>query len=308
MGVERVECVPNFSEGRDERVLAALVRAAESVPAARVLDLHRDGWHHRSVLTLAGEPGAVAEAAFRSVQAAVRLIDLRRHTGEHPRIGAADVVPFVPLEGADMARCVELAEATGRRIADQLGVPVYLYGEAARRPERRALVSIRRGGFEGLSRAIRSDRTRAPDLGPPRLHPTAGATAVGARPVLVAYNVLLDTDRVEVAREIAGEIRASSGGLPAVQALGFLVEGRAQVSTNLRDVDRTPPAAVFDAVRERARAREVEVAASEIVGLVPERALPPDPAARLRLREPVEPHVLERRLAEELGGSGRDRG
>ncbi len=299
---ERAECVPNFSEGRDEAVVAELARAADSVPGAAVLDVHRDASHHRSVITLAGEPAAVAEAAFRSVQAATRLIDLRSHAGEHPRIGAADVVPFVPLEGVSMERCVELARATGRRIAGELDVPVYLYGEAARSPERRTLAAIRRGGFEGLARAIRTDGSRAPDLGPARLHPTAGATAVGARPVLVAYNVLLDTDRVEVAREIAREIRASGGGLPAVQALGFSVDGRAQVSTNLLDVDTTPPVAVFDEVRERAARRGLEVAGSEIVGLIPARALPPDPERRLRLGEPAGPHVLERRIEEALGG------
>lgn len=298
----RIECVPNFSEGVDERVIGALVRAANSVPAAAVLDVHRDRWHHRSVLTVAGEPGSVAEAAFRAVQAATRLVDLRRHTGQHPRIGAADVVPFVPLEGVGMSRCVEIARATGRRIAEQLGVPVYLYAEAALRAGRRDLTEIRRGGFEALREAIRSDPARAPDLGPPRLHPTAGGTAVGARRLLVAYNVLLETDRVEVAREIAREIRSSGGGLPDVQALGFSVSGRAQVSTNLLDVDTTPPAAVFDAVRARADDRGVRVAGSEIVGLVPARVLPTDPEERLMLREPAGPHLLERRLEEALGG------
>lgn len=297
----RVECVPNFSEGRNDRVIGAIVRAADSVPGAAVLDLHRDRWHHRSVLTLAGEDGAVAEAAMRSVQAAVRLIDLRRHVGEHPRIGAADVVPFVPLEAGGMDRCIELAVETGERIARGLGVPVYLYGRAARRPDRRTLTGIRRGGYEALMEAVRDDPDRAPDLGPAWLHPTAGATAVGARPVLVAYNVLLDTDRVDVAREIARAIRASNGGLPDVQALGFAVEGRAQVSTNLLDVDVTGPAGVFEAVRDRAARAGVSVAGSEIVGLVPERALPPDPVTRLALSEPVEPHLLERRLEAVLG-------
>jgi glutamate formiminotransferase len=305
-----VECVPNFSEGRDEAVIAALSDAAASVPGVAVLDLHRDPWHHRSVLTLAGSPGAVSEAAFRTVSAAADRIDLRGHRGEHPRIGAADVVPFVPLEGldlghrtgGDMEDCVAAARETGRRIARELEIPVFLYGAAALRPDREVPASFRTGGFEALRDSIGSEPRVTPDFGPGRVHPTAGATAVGARGILVAYNVLLETDDPEPAREIAREIRASGGGLPAVQALGFLVEGRAQVSTNLLDVDRTRPLEVFEAVRERAAARGIGVRGSEIVGLLPRRALPPAAEESLGLREPADGKVLEERIREELGG------
>lgn len=305
-----VECVPNFSEGRDPEVLASLRLALSEVPGATLLDVHTDPWHARSVFTVAGARSAVAEAAFRGARAAAELIDLTRHHGEHPRIGAADVVPFVPLEGmelgglrgAGMEACVRLARETGRRIAEELEVPVYLYGRAARRPEREQLASIRRGGFEGLRDAIREDPERAPDFGPRELHPTAGATAVGARDVLVAYNIFLDTHDPEPARAIARRIRTSDGGLPAVQALGFLVSGRAQVSTNLLDVGRTSPKGVFDAVRREAESLGVEVTRSEIVGLLPEEALPPDPERALLLREPAGDKALERRIREALGG------
>jgi len=304
MSAPLVECVPNFSEGRDAGVLEALAAALRSVPGAGLLDVHADASHHRSVFTLAGRPGAVAEAAYRAARVAVERIDLRRHRGEHPRIGAVDVVPFVPLRGASMELCVELAERTGSRIADELGVPVYLYARAARRPGRERLAGIRAGGFEGLREAVRRDPDRRPDFGPPRLHPGAGATAVGARPILVAYNVLLESGEVEPAKRIARRIRASDGGLPAVQALGFLVDGRAQVSTNLLDVDRTPPLAVFEAVRREAVREGVAVAGSEIVGLVPERALPGGAEERLRLEGPAARHVLERRLEAVLGADG----
>lgn len=305
-----VECVPNVSEGRNPLVLEALESAADSAAGAALLDVHVDASHHRSVYSMAGSAEALAEAVFRLVRCAVERIDLRRHRGPHPRIGAADVVPFVPLDppGLDgfressMEECVELAEGVGRRIAAELEVPVYLYGRAARRADRRTLVEIRRGEFEGLTEAVTADPQRAPDIGPRRLHPTAGATAVGARQILVAYNVYLESPDVEIAREIAGKIRESAGGLPSVQALGFLVDGRAQVSTNLLDVDVTRPADVFGAVCREAERAGVGVDRSEIVGLLPERALPEDPEASLRLEEPAAGHVLERRLRERLGG------
>lgn len=296
-----LECVPNFSEGRDKAVLEALREAGGSVEGAALLDVHADRFHHRSVFTLAGHPDAVAEAAFRMVRVAVDRIDLRSHRGEHPRIGAADVVPFVPLKGIEMFDAVAVAEATGDRIVRELGVPVYLYGEAAGRPERETLATIRRGGFEGLLEAVESDPGRAPDLGPARLHPSAGAISVGARDVLVAYNVFLGTDDVEAARAIARGIRSSSGGLPALQALGFRVEGRAQVSMNLLDVDRTPPVAAYREIRRRAEAKGVEVDRSEIVGLVPERALSAEDAREIRMEGSREERLLERRIAEALG-------
>lgn len=291
-----IECVPNFSEGRNAAVLASLREAVTAVPGAHLLDVHADAWHHRSVFTFVGAADAVAEAAVRGARCAVERIDLTQHRGEHPRMGAVDVIPFVPIEGATMDDCVALAERVGRRIADELDMPVFLYGRAARRPERTELWRIRREGFEWLRARIGREEAYAPDFGPARMHPTAGATAVGARPILVAYNVLLDTDDVGLARRIAQRIRTTGGGLLAVQARGFLVDGKAQVSMNLLDVDVTPPRAVFDGVAREAAAAGVDVAASEIVGLVPERALPENAERVLRLEVPAETKVLEARI------------
>lgn len=304
------ECVPNFSEGRDEGVIDALAGAAASVEGAAVLDVDPDPWHNRTVLTVAGTPEKLAEAVFRAVVVATERIDLNAHRGEHPRIGAADVVPFVPLNGLDldgsrgagMHRCVELAGQIGRRIADELRVPVFLYGDAARRAGREVPAPFRAGGFEALREEMGSDPEREPDFGPRRVHETAGASAVGARRILVAYNVFLDTDDMGVARRIARSIRASSGGLPAVQALGFSVDGRAQVSTNLLSVDTTSPLEVFQAVSEEAESEGVEVAGSEIVGLAPERALPGDARETLMLDADPAEKSLERRIREAYGG------
>lgn len=305
-----LESVPNFSEGRDPGVVAALADAASSVEGAALIHVDSDASHHRTVLTLVGPAGPLEEAVLRAVRTAVERIDLIRHRGEHPRIGAADVVPFVPLdglglapfEGGGMEACVAAAERTGERIARELGVPVYLYGEAARRPDRAVPAAFRRGGFEALRAAAGTDPDRAPDLGPARVHPTAGATAVGARRPLVAFNVYLDTDDVDVARRIARRVRTSGGGLPAVQALGFRVEGRAQVSTNLLDPWTTGPAELLAAVREEAAAEGVDVDGSEIVGLVPGDVLPPDPDRALGLRTPVAGRVLEEAIREALAG------
>lgn len=305
-----VECVPNFSEGRDRELIDDLASAASSVDGAKVLDVAPDRWHNRTVLTLVGEPDALAEAVYHTVVEAARRIDLREHEGEHPRIGAADVVPFVPMDGldldgfrgADIHRCVTLAGRVGRRIADELRIPVFLYGQAARRAGRDVPASFRKGGFETLRETIESDPDRKPDFGPPRVHRSAGATAVGARRILVAYNVLLDTDDVEVARRIARAIRSSSGGLPHVQALGFEVDGRAQVSTNLLRVRSVPPLEVFEAVRREARGEGVEVTGSEIVGLAPERALPEDARESLMLDCDPQEKSLERRIREAYGG------
>lgn len=305
-----LESVPNFSEGRDPEVVSALAAAADSVEGAALLHVDSDASHHRTVLTLAGAPAALGEAVFRAVSVAAERIDLTRHAGEHPRIGAADVVPFVPLdglelgagpdgrllEGGDLAAAVDLARETGARIAGELGLPVFLYGAAARREGRHVPASFRRGGFERLRETIATDPERAPDLGPRRVHPTAGAVAVGARPPLVAFNVYLASDDVEAARRIARRVRAADGGLPAVQALGFQVGGRAQVSTNLLDPDVTPPARLLEAVRREARAEGLEVAGTEIVGLAPARALPTDPDRALALETPAAERVLETRI------------
>ena len=265
-----VESVPNFSEGRRIEVVDKLAAAVESVPGAFLLDRTSDASHNRSVLTLAGEAGPILEALERAVAVAVAEIDMELHTGEHPRIGAVDVVPFVPLGETKMSDCVELARAFGARVAERFSLPVYLYGEAAAAPARQRLADVRRGQYEGLKRSI-GEPGREPDFGPSRLHPTAGAVAVGARPFLIAYNINLASSDVALARRIARRVRESSGGLPRVQASGFWIEelGRAQVSMNLLDYRRTPLWLVWEAVRAEAADDEVELAESELIGLAP---------------------------------------
>ncbi len=295
-----VECVPNFSEGKDQAVLDALRAAITAVPAVKLLDVQADASHNRSVFTFVAPPVAALEAAFRAMQVATARIDLTRHRGEHPRMGATDVVPFVPVHGVTMEDCVQLARQLAERVGRELAIPVFLYARAATRPERERLPDIRKGEFEGLRERIGTDPAAEPDFGPTRIHPTAGATAIGARPFLVAYNIYLDTTDVGVAKEIAKRIRTSSGGLPAVQASGFLVEGQAQVSMNLLDIDVTPPAAVFAVVEAEARARRVAVAKSEVVGLIPERAILGVAAAHLKLPDAAS-HLLEAKIRETEG-------
>lgn len=281
-----VECVPNVSEGRRADTLAALAAAARGVEGARLLSLDADADHHRAVLTLAGELEPVAEAAFRVVALAVERIDIRDHVGVHPRIGAADVVPFVPLGDTPMETCVDAARALGRRIGDELGVPVYYYGEAALRPSRTRLPDVRRGGLEALGRGLGTDPERAPDAGSSTLHPTAGASAVGARPFLVAFNVNLDSTDLGLARRIAGALRERDGGLPGIRALGFLLDdaGTAQVSTNVCDFRLTSLTDVFEAVVRLAGDAGVAVRESELVGLAPAAALDGEIARAVRLR------------------------
>jgi glutamate formiminotransferase/formiminotetrahydrofolate cyclodeaminase len=290
-----VECVPNFSEGRDHFVIESLRRAITGVAGARLIDVQVDAAHHRSVFTFVAPPAAAVDAAFRAMQVALERIDLTRHQGEHPRMGATDVVPFVPVRGVTMDECVALARRLGERVGKELEIPVYLYARAATRPERERLPDIRKGEFEGLRGRIGTDPAAAPDFGPPRIHPTAGATAIGARPFLVAYNIYLDTTDVAIAKAIAQKIRTSGGGLPAVQAAGFDVNGRAQVSMNLLDIDQTSPATVFAAVEAEARSRGTTVLRSEIVGLIPERGLLGAAAAALKLPDAAD-HVLESRI------------
>ncbi len=295
MPMPLVECVPNFSEGRNPETIGLLRHAIIAVPGARLLDVQTDASHHRSVLTFVAPPEAALEAAFQVIRVARDRIDLTGHAGEHPRMGATDVVPLVPVRDITMDDCVALARRLGERVGRELDIPVYLYARAATRPERERLPDVRKGEFEGLRGRIGSDPAADPDFGPRRIHPTAGATAIGARPFLVAYNIYLDTGDVGIAKEIAKKIRTSSGGLPAVQASGFDVDGKAQVSMNLLDVDVTPPAVVFAAVEAEARARGVGLLKSEIVGLIPERALLGAAAAALRLPDPAA-HVLEARI------------
>ncbi|MBI2755097.1 MAG: glutamate formimidoyltransferase [Chloroflexi bacterium] len=269
-----VECVPNVSEGRRQDVLDQIQAAIQEVKGVAVLDRHADPIHNRAVFTFAGEIGAVAEAAFRLIREAAATIDLRTHRGVHPRIGAADVVPFVPIGETPMAVCVELARRVGRRVGAELDLPVFLYGEAAQDPSRKRLADVRRGEYEGLVQSIVDDALRRPDFGPSRLGP-AGATAIGARPFLVAYNVNLRTPELATATAIARAIRESSGGLPAVQARGFATADPAiqQVSTNVLDTARTPLHVLFAAIEREASARGATVVGSELVGLVPTAAL-----------------------------------
>src|SRR6266702_7580202 len=295
-----VECVPNFSEGRDRATLEALERAITSVPGAKLLDVQADAAHHRSVFTFVAPPGAAVEAALRAMRVATERIDLTRHTGEHPRVGATNVVPFVPVRDVNMDDCVALARRLAERAAAELGIPIYLYARAATRPERERLPDIRKGEFEGLSGRIGQDAAADPDFGPKRMHPTAGATAVGARPFLVAFNVYLDTTDVALAKQIAKQIRTSGGGLPAVQANGFEVGGQAQVSMNLLDIDTTSPVTAFAAIEAEARRRGVGVARSEIVGLIPERGILGAGSACLKCPDAMD-HVLEAKIREREG-------
>ncbi|MGI9146059.1 MAG: glutamate formimidoyltransferase [Chloroflexota bacterium] len=291
--------MPNFSEGTRPEVMDAIHAAVSSVPGSVVLDRHADGVHNRMVLTVAGWPGAVAEAAFRGTARAAALIDLNQHQGVHPRIGATDVVPFAPLGRTSMQVCVELAQRVGRRIAAELDLPVYLYGDAATRSDRRHLPELRRGEFERLRSDLASDPRLAPDFGPPRVGP-AGATAVGARPPLVAFNMTLATGDLSLARAIARSIRESSGGLPALQARGFRTASAdsVQVSMNLLDTRRTSVALVFERVRHEAALRGVEVLESELVGLAPAEALVDVARQALQCARLDANAVLEMRLLE----------
>jgi len=269
-----IECVPNFSEGRRSAVINQIVAAIAQVPGVLLLDVHRDADHNRSVVTFAGAPQAVLAGAFAGVATAQQLINLDQHRGTHPRIGAADVVPFVPLQDATMEQCVRLAQALGACIGGELGTPVYLYEAAATRSTRRNLADVRRGGYEGLKHTITTDPARTPDFGPACLTP-AGATIVGARPILIAYNVYLDTADANIARRIAWAIRERDGGLPYVKALGMLVNGRAQVSINLTNYRETSPAAVWDCIAALAARYDTALVEPEIVGLLPADAVPP---------------------------------
>jgi glutamate formiminotransferase len=299
MSGKLVECVPNFSEGRVSSAVDAIVRAMLAVPEVALLDRQSDADHNRSVITLAGPPAAVADAAFRGVEKAVELIDLTRHQGAHPRIGAADVVPFIPLEGVTMEECVRLAEGVGQRIWSRLKVPVYLYEAAAKLPGRANLENVRRGQFEALVREMGTLAERNPDIGDPVCHPTAGATAVGARKFLIAYNINLGTPDLAVAKSIARTIRTSSGGFPGVKSMGMMLASRnlAQVSINLTDFERTPLHVVFEAVKREAGRYGVEVAGSEIVGLVPRKALEMAAGHFLRCENFRPESVLENRIA-----------
>lgn len=292
-----LESVPNISEGRRPEVLAAVVSALSGIPRLRLLDVQSDRDHNRSVLTLVGDEGALESGLLALFEVALPQIDLRTHQGEHPRMGAVDVVPFIPIEGVTMSECIELARRLGRAVADRFGIPIFLYEEAATSPHRRNLEDVRRGQFEGLGDKMK-DPAWAPDFGPTAPHPSAGACAMGARMPLIAYNINLGTADLEVARRIAKAIRHSSGGYRFVKAMGVMLEGRnvAQVSINMTDYKRTPLHRVFETVRSEAERQGVPVIGSEIVGLVPEDALLEAASHFLRLEQFTPSQVLERKI------------
>lgn len=295
-----VECIPNFSEGRRQEVIDQMAGAVKAVKGVRLLDVSSNPDHNRTVLTFVGPPEGVAEAAFAATAQAVQLIDMNSHTGEHPRIGAMDVVPFVPLTGMTMDEAVALAKSLGQRIAEELSVPVYLYSAAATTPARKRLPDVRQGQYEGLKTSI-STPERKPDYGEARMHSTAGATAVGARPPLIAFNVNLGTTNLAVARSIAKGLRESSGGLMNVQAMGvdLAAQGMVQVSMNLLDYTKTPIHRAYELVRVEAERHGVPVVGSEIVGLVPLDAILGAADFYLRLTDFNRSQVLEARLLEE---------
>jgi len=296
-----VECVPNVSEGRNKESIEAMAAAIRSVPGVRLLDVQSDPDHHRTVFTFVGEPEGVAEAVLALFAAALPRIDLRVHRGEHPRMGAVDVVPFVPVRGVSMKDCVELARTVGQKVWEGFRVPVYLYGEAATKLERADLSEIRKGEFEGFFEKIK-DPQWAPDFGEPVVHPTAGVTAIGAREFLIAFNVNLGTSDIRVAKEIAKAVRFSSGGLRYVKALGMELRERGivQVSMNLTNFRKTPLPRVLELVRREAQRFGVPVVGTEIVGLIPEEALVQVAEYYLQLEGFSINQILERRIEEAL--------
>jgi glutamate formiminotransferase len=292
-----VECIPNFSEGRRPEVIEAIADVFRAHPAVRLLDIESDADHNRSVFSFVAPPEAMVPVMFDAIKVAAELINLDNHRGAHPRMGATDVVPFVPLRDVDMATCVALARELGRRVGEELGIPVYLYEEAATRPDRVNLADVRRGEYEGLKAEIGSNPNRAPDFGPARMGP-AGATVIGGRAPLVALNVYLTTSNVEIARHIARAVRNASGGLRYVKALGLLVNGKAQVSMNLTDFRKTPIHRALELVRREAQRYGVGVESSELIGMVPQQALLDAAVWYLQLDSFNARMVLENRLAD----------
>ena len=296
-----VECVPNFSEGRDKSKVDAIVDAMK-LGGVYLLDREMDADHNRCVITIVGDREAVQEAAIRGVGKAAELIDLNQHQGAHPRLGAADVVPFIPIEGVSLEDCVSMARQVGEQIWNRHKIPVYLYEAAATSPERQNLENIRRGQFEGIRAEIATNPARKPDFGDAALHPSAGACVVGARKFLIAYNIFLNTADVEIAKKVAKAVRFSSGGLRFVKAAGFLVRGQAQVSMNLTDFEQTPIHRVFEAVRSEAARYGVLPQSSEIVGLIPKKALEQSAEWFLQIENFDSSLILENRLAGVMGG------
>lgn len=298
-----VECIPNFSEGRRPEVVSAIADAIRAVPSVHILDQHSDHDHNRSVITFIGPPDAAVQAAFAAIAKAAELIDLAVHQGEHPRIGAADVVPFVPIRDVTMDECVRLAQELGKRVGEELGLPVYLYERAATTPDRVNLEDVRRGEYETLKTEIETEPTRAPDFGPSKLGP-AGATVIGARPPLIAYNIYLTTEDASIAKSIARAIRHSSGGMRYVKSIGLLVDGRAQVSMNLTDYRRSPLARVTELVRREAERYGVGIHHAELVGLAPQEALIEAARWYLQLDQFELDQLLESKLYAAMQGQG----
>lgn len=287
-----VECVPNFSEGKDRKIINTIFAAAK-IPGAKVFELEYNASHNRMLFTIVGSPEKVLASVFGSIKAATKLIDMNKHKGEHPRIGATDVVPFVPVSGVSMDECVKLAGRLGKKVANELGVPVFLYEESAKNPEYRNLADIRVGEFEGIKKGMKK-----PDFGPAKIHPTAGACVIGARKYLIAFNVNLDTTDVEIAKKIAGKIREKNGGLPGVKALGFEVDGRAQVSMNLVDYEKTNFDEAYRTIEKEAKALGVSVKNSEIYGMIPLESLILAVKSTFKAGGFKSDQVLEKRLFE----------
>src|SRR5437868_727402 len=300
-----IECVPNFSEGRDAAKVNAIAAALSSVPGVYVLDREMDADHNRSVVTLAGEPDPVAEAAILGTGKAVELIDMNEHKGAHPRVGATDVVPFIPVEGVTLEDCVALARRVGEEIWKRYRIPIFYYEAAATRPERVNLENVRRGQFEGLREELKKNHDRQPDVGEPKLHPTAGVTVVGARKFLIAYNVNLNTSDISIANKIAKTIRFSSGGLRYVKAMGVELKARnlAQVSINLTDFEQTAMHRVYEMVKREAERYGVRPVGSEIVGLVPKKAIEMTADFFLQLEHFSPAQVFENKLEDALSGA-----
>jgi len=293
-----IECVPNFSEGRNLKIVDAIVKEIEKTKGISLLDRESDPDHNRSVITFIGEPNAVKKAAFMATSKATELIDMNKHKGEHPRIGATDVIPFVPISNVAMEECVKLSKELGKEIADKLNIPIYLYAEAATRSDRIKLPDIRKGEYEGLKEEIKNNPDKKPDFGPSKLHPSAGATAVGARYPLIAFNVNLNTNNLKIAEDIAKKIRESSGGFKAVQAKGFDIKKRGivQVSMNLLNYEVTSMIKIFNAIKEEAEKQGVKIVGSEIIGLVPMNALIDVAEKYLKVENFKKDQILELRL------------
>lgn len=295
-----VECVPNFSEGRDRKVVGQIIAAILSVPGLCLMDQEMDADHNRSVITFVGEKERVGEGALRAMGKAAELIDLNKHVGAHPRIGATDVVPFIPVRNVSLEECVTIARQVGEEAVRRYGIPVYLYEAAATRPERVQLENLRKGQFEGLRHEIEINPDRRPDFGPPKIHPTAGATVVGARKFLIAYNINLNTPDLSIAKQIAKTIRFSSGGLPYVKAMGVDLKARglAQVSMNLTDYEQTPVHRIFEIVKQEAQRYNASIVGSEIIGLIPQKALEMASEFYLQVEEFRPEMIFENRLAQ----------